>query len=86
MPPVTVSRAPTSFVESEIVIGARKYVGAQRLASDLGISVRSLSRWCAAGKGPPKIKIGSKAYFETSKIPEWLALAGRQIRPTTEQR
>jgi hypothetical protein len=56
----------TSIAESGIEIGARRY-------SMLGISVRTLSRWGAAGTGPPKIKIGKKVLFDLGKSPEWLA-------------
>jgi predicted DNA-binding transcriptional regulator AlpA len=56
----------TSIAESGIEIGARRY-------SMLGISVRTLPRWSAAGTGPPKIRIGKKVLFDLGKIPEWLA-------------
>jgi predicted DNA-binding transcriptional regulator AlpA len=72
------STAPNA--ESEITIGAQRYVGAQRLASILGISLRTLSRLDAAGTGPPKIKIGRKVLFDLGKLPEWLA--SREIPST----
>lgn len=50
-----------SITEDEIEIGGQRYVNAWRLASMLGVSVRTLSRWDAAGTGPPKIKVGRKA-------------------------
>lgn len=59
--------------ESEIAIGAHRYIGARRLSSILGISLRTLSRLDAAGTGPPKIKIGRKVLFDLGKLPEWLA-------------
>ena len=62
-----------SVAESEIAIGARRYVGAARLAALLGVSLRTLSRWDARGTGPPKIKIGRKVVFDIGQIPEWLA-------------
>ena len=66
--------------ESEISIGARQYVSAQRLASMLEISVRTLSRWDAARIGPPKIKVGKLILFDLGKLTEWLA--SRESRPT----
>ena len=56
-----------------VEIGGRRYVTAGRLASLLGVTVRTLSRWDAAGNGPPKIKIGKKVLFDLDKVPEWLA-------------
>jgi hypothetical protein len=57
----TASSAPRD--KDEIVIGGRRYVSSKRLASMLRISLTTLSRRCAAGKAPPKIKI-SGDYFE----------------------
>src|SRR5712691_700438 len=59
--------APSASGVDEIAIGTRRYVSAQLLASIRGISLRTLSRRCAAGKGPPKIKIGNNAFFELGK-------------------
>jgi DNA-binding transcriptional regulator YiaG len=56
-----------------VEIGGRRYVTAGRLASLLGVTVRTLSRWDAAGIGPPKIKVGKKVLYDLDKIPEWLA-------------
>jgi hypothetical protein len=64
---------PRPLVESEISIGARHYVSAERLASMLGVSVRTLSRWDTTGIGPPKIKIGKLILFDLGRLSEWLA-------------
>jgi hypothetical protein len=60
-PPIAASS--TFPDKDEIVIGGRRYVSSKRLASLLEISLTTLSRRCAAGKAPPKIKI-SGDYFE----------------------
>ena len=57
-----------SIAEDEIQIGARRYVSAQRVTSMLRISIRTLSRWNAAGIGPPKIKIGKRVFFDLGKL------------------
>ena len=57
----------------QIEIAGRHYVIAARLAEMLGVTVRTLSRWSAAGIGPPKIKIGKLVLFDVAKIPEWLS-------------
>jgi predicted DNA-binding transcriptional regulator AlpA len=61
-----------SIAEDEIEIGGRRYLNAQRLASILGVSVRTLSRWNAAGTGPRRIKVGRKVLFDLLKLPDWL--------------
>jgi DNA-binding transcriptional regulator YiaG len=65
-------RASVSIAGDEIEIGDRQYVNASRLASILGVSVRTLSRWNAAGTGPPKIKVGKKVLFDLLKLSDWL--------------
>jgi hypothetical protein len=78
-PAPAMAHPPASPAGSEIAIGAQRYVSAQRLASMLGVSVRTLSRWDAAHIGPPKIKAGKLVLFELGKLPEWLA--SRETRP-----
>jgi hypothetical protein len=39
----------------------------------LGVSLRTLSRWNAAGASPTKIKVGKKVFYDLGKLPEWLA-------------
>ena len=56
---------------SELMVDGRRYVSSQRLTAMLGISPRTLSRRCSGRNGPPKIRIGGKAYFELDQIPEW---------------
>ena len=75
MIPVTASNA-----ERGIEIGGRRYVSAQDVASMLGVSLRTLSRWNAAGAGPPKIKVGKKVFYDLGRLPEWLA--SREILST----
>jgi predicted DNA-binding transcriptional regulator AlpA len=77
------NKGKSGNAEGEIEIGGRRYVSAWRLASMLGVSVRTLSRWDAAGIGPPKIKLGKKVFFDLGKIPEWLA--NREIPSTHVQ-
>jgi predicted DNA-binding transcriptional regulator AlpA len=68
---------------AEIVIGARRYVSAQHVTSMLRISPRTLSRWHAAGTGPPKIKIGKKIFYDLVKISEWLDSRETPSTPVT---
>ena len=72
MPLAIVARALASTTESEIMIGKRRLVSDQRVALMLGCSRRTLSRWHAAGKGPPRKKIGGKLFYDLDKLQEWL--------------
>ncbi len=64
--------ASPSPTESEITIGERRYVSAERAASILKVSVRTFSRLNAAGKGPPRNKIGRKVWYDVCKLQNWL--------------
>ena len=59
--------------EGQLEIDGHRYVTAAHLASLLGVSVRTLSRWEVARIGPPKIKIGKLILFELGKLPKWFA-------------
>jgi predicted DNA-binding transcriptional regulator AlpA len=59
-------------IESEITIEGRRYANARRVAEVFGVSPRTLSRWVAAGKGPPRIKLGRKVLFDVVKLSDWL--------------
>ena len=63
VPPIADTASSTPPDKDEIVIGGRRYVSSKRLTLLLKISPKTLSRRCAAGKAPPKIKI-SGDYFE----------------------
>jgi hypothetical protein len=66
------NKGKSGNAEGEIEIGGRRYVSPWRLASMLGVSVRTLSRWGVAGTGPPKIKVGRKVLFDLLKLSDWL--------------
>ena len=63
----------------KLSIGSRQYVSAQHVASMLHVSIRTLSRWDAAGIGPPKIKVGKMILFDVGKLTKWLA--SRETKP-----
>jgi hypothetical protein len=54
----------------EVEIAGRRYVTADRLATTLGVTVRTLARWDAARIGAPKIKIGKLVLFDLAKLPD----------------
>lgn len=57
----------------EVEIAGRRYVTPDRLAQLLGVTVRTLARWHADGRGPAKIKRGKLVLFDISKLPDYLA-------------
>jgi hypothetical protein len=67
MVPQVVDGPPlASLTASEITIGTRRYVSAQGAASILKVSVRTLSRLHAAGKGPPRRSAGRSCTISAS--------------------
>ncbi|WP_418292084.1 helix-turn-helix transcriptional regulator [Methylobacterium durans] len=55
-----------------------RYATEDQVASALGVSRRTVARWCLAGHGPPRIKIGKVILFDLAKLPDWLAMYERQ--------
>lgn len=45
---------------------------AAQVATDLGVSKRTLQRWGRLRKGPPRIKIGRLVYFRRDAVLSWL--------------
>jgi predicted DNA-binding transcriptional regulator AlpA len=80
--PAIAPSAPSS-IGDEVTINGQRYVSAEQLAAILGISLRTLSRWCKKRGSPSKIKVGSKVFFAADAIPEWKA---RRQTATAEDR
>jgi hypothetical protein len=75
----------TTLAETgEVEIAGRTYVTAERLASMLGVTVRTLARWNASRIGPPKISIGKTVLFDLAKLPDWLVT--HETQPTRNTR
>ncbi len=55
-----------------------EWIGTEHLAQELGIPVRTIYAWRAAGKGPRAHRIGKHIRFRRSDVEEWLA---RQADP-----
>ena len=43
------------------------------VARRLRVSVRTLRRWHALRKGPPRVKIGRKVHYRESSVNGWIA-------------
>jgi hypothetical protein len=70
---------PSQIAKTELEIAGRAYVSAARLRELLGISERTLSRWCADSSGPPHVKIQG-VYFEHDEISTWAASRGITVK------
>jgi hypothetical protein len=56
-----------------ISIAGKNYFTVPGLAKAVKKSTRTIRRWDAAGKGPPKLKLGNTPIFDQDKIPGWIA-------------
>lgn len=78
---------PAISASGEVEISGRRYVTADRLATTLGVTTRTLCRWDAARIGPQKIKVGKLILFDLGKLPDWLATRETEpVRATTRRR
>src|SRR5437867_6923161 len=44
----------------------------KQLATELELSVRTLSRWHVLRRGPARIRVGRKIFYEVTAVREWL--------------
>lgn len=42
------------------------------VASTLRVSIRTLRRWHALRKGPPRVKIGRKIHYRSGSVQNWI--------------
>jgi hypothetical protein len=73
-----------SAVTGEIELGGKCYLTSARLASVLGLTERTLSRWHTRRVGPPRIKIGRLVLFPVEKLPIWFST--RETQPARLER
>lgn len=56
------------------------------LAAGLGVDIRTVYRWNAAGTGPTFVRCGKHVRYARSAVEEWLAAGGTAARkPLLEQ-
>jgi predicted DNA-binding transcriptional regulator AlpA len=70
-PSPAIAPSVASNIRDEVTIEGRRYISVEQLASTLGVSLRTLSRWCKERGSPSRIKVGSKLFFEADEIPQW---------------
>src|SRR5262249_30067552 len=74
----------TLSTNGEIEIAGRRYIGAEKLARLLGVSVRTLSRRHSTRSGPGRSGTGRIVLYDTSKVPAFLA--SHETEPVRDQR
>lgn len=48
------------------------WIGRGELAAELGVSVDTLGRWAARGKGPKCVRAGRKVLYRRRAVVDWL--------------
>ncbi len=55
-------------------------ISRHNLAEQLGVSTRTLDRWHAHRKGPPRVKCGNMIGYRQDAVEKWLS--ANETRPT----
>ena len=50
----------------------RRLISERRVAAMLKVSKRTLQRWQKANKGPPRVKIGGRIFYDEDKLKAWI--------------
>jgi DNA-binding transcriptional MerR regulator len=48
------------------------WLSKERLAAEIGVSTDTLERWERRRLGPPRVKLGRKAFYRIDALREWL--------------
>jgi hypothetical protein len=48
------------------------YQSEEELATDLDVCVKTLRRWHAARRGPPRVAVGRRKKYRRAAVAEWL--------------
>ncbi len=49
-----------------------EFLTREQLAQELGVNLRTLSRWVAKRRGPKKVKVGSRVVYRRADVLAWL--------------
>jgi predicted DNA-binding transcriptional regulator AlpA len=50
-----------------------RYLSREETADALRISPRSLDRWHTIRRGPPRLKLGARIYYDRQELENWIA-------------
>jgi len=56
------------------------YCSPEELAAELGVALRTLSRWHRLRKAPPRVRLGRKAYYHRSAVRAWVAQRSEPLK------
>jgi predicted DNA-binding transcriptional regulator AlpA len=75
---------PQDKPEEQLVLEG--YLSKEQLARQLCLSPRTIDRWEALRKGPPRVCIGRTILYSIHSVREWLASHESQAAPAKRQR
>jgi hypothetical protein len=75
---------PQDKPEDQLVLEG--YLSKEQLARQLCLSPRTIDRWEALRKGPPRVCIGRTILYSIHSVREWLASLESQVVPAKRQR
>ena len=61
-----------------------EYMEPEALASDLGVTVRTLERWHRRGWGPPRVTIGRRVLYRRAAVAAWVQ--ANEVDPAERRR
>jgi predicted DNA-binding transcriptional regulator AlpA len=62
----------------------KDYIPRDKLAADIGKSVKTLVRWELDGRGPPATRIGRDVLYLKSSVEKWLKAQERAAKGATD--
>jgi hypothetical protein len=62
------------------------YLRREELARQFGLSPRTIDRWEALRKGPPRVCIGRTILYKVESVRDWLRSSEGRVASTTRQR
>jgi predicted DNA-binding transcriptional regulator AlpA len=68
----------TQIAENSAPPLLRDFMSELALASELGVSTKTIARWRKSGRGPRRTRIGKSVFYRRTAVTEWLAECERQ--------
>lgn len=62
------------------------YLRREELAEQFGLSPRTIDRWEALRKGPPRVCVGRTILYNIQSVREWLVIQERRAFPAKRRR
>ena len=81
------SSTPSSqTLPSKLKLVLDGFLRREELAQQLGLSPRTIDRWEALRKGPPRVCVGRTILYKIESVREWLQSNERQFSPVNQRR